>query len=252
MSYSKRIRRPSFWQLNPFQNLNNPNALFIGNPDMDPSYTDRVELNFIRRWEKLTINPAIYASTTVDYFEVARDQQVDNLFGFETGTVINRPINLDRENQYGIEVTANYRPTEALNISGEVNYYGYQQRGEFGDRSFDFDFATWSSGLRVQWDLPKDISFQTRVSYRARHKTVQMLQRGNYQGSASLSKQWNNRLTISLNTFSPNWWIVEVFRPSFQLEEDGRWTGWRSSLNIQYRFEKGAKSDQRRGRGSIR
>lgn len=252
LSYSRRIRRPQFWQLNPFRGFNDPTSLFIGNPDMDPAYTNRVELNYVQRWEKLTLNPAIYASRTSDYFEVARDQEADNIFGFESGTLLSRPINLDYEDQFGIEITLNYRPTDAITIAWDANYYGYQQRGEFGDRSFDFDFSTWTSGLRLQFDLPKDISIQAQGNYRARRKTVQILNRANYTGSFSLSKQWNDKWTLTLSTRSPIWWDSQVFRPSFVIEERGRWVGWRSMLNLQYRFEKGARASGRRNRGSIR
>ncbi|MEO0340430.1 MAG: outer membrane beta-barrel family protein, partial [Bacteroidota bacterium] len=252
LSYSRRIRRPQFWQLNPFRGFNDPTSLFIGNPDMDPAYTNRVELNYVQRWEKLTFNPAIYASRTTDYFEVARDQEATNIFGFDSGTLLSRPINLGYEDQYGIEITMNYRPTEDITIAWDANYYGYQQRGEFGDRSFDFDFATWTTGLRLQFNLPKDISIQTQGNYRARSKTVQVLNRANYAGSLSLSKQWNDKWTLTLTTRSPVWWDMQVSRPSFVLEERGRWVGWRSMVNLQYRFEKGARSNGRRNRGSIR
>jgi len=252
LSYSRRIRRPSFWQLNPFQNLSDPTTLFVGNPDMDPAYTDRLELNFVQQSEKLTFNPAVYASRTLDYFEIARDQQVENLFDFATGTIINQPINLSHENRYGIEITTNYRPTDALTLSGEVNYYGYQQRGAFGDRNFDFDFATWNGGLRFQLDLPGGLSFQSRLTYQARQKNVQMMRRATSNVVAGISKQWNDRFTLTLSTRGPNWGRVDVYRPSFTFTERGRWTGWRVGLNLQYRFEKGAKAESRESRGSIR
>ncbi len=252
LSYSRRIRRPSFWQLNPFRGLSDPTLLFIGDPDMDPAYTDRLELNFVQQPEKLTLNPAIYTSRTLDYFEIARDQQVDNLFGFETGTIIERPINLEQEIQYGVELIGNYRPSKTITFSSEFNYFGYTQRGEFGDRNFDFDFATWSGGLGLQVNFPKDISFQTRISYNGRYKTVQQLEKANSFFSASLSKKWNKRLTLTLNTWGPRWSQAELFRPSFFATYSGRWTGWRARLNVQYRFEKGAGSDRRRERGRIR
>lgn len=252
LSYSRRIRRPSFWQLNPFNGINDPTSLFTGNPDIDPAYTDRIEWNFLVRSEKLTFNPALYASQTIDYFEVVRDQIAENLFDLESGTFTSFPVNLDRENRYGIEITTNYRPNEVVNLSGEFNYYGYQQRGVFEDRSFDFDFATWTAGLRLQLDLPKDYSFQSQFSYNARQKSVQMLNKATTYISASFSKQWSKKVTLTLTARGPRWWSVEIFRPSFVMTERGRWTNWRGTINLQYRFEKGAESRSRRGRGSIR
>ena len=252
LSYSRRIRRPSFWQLNPFRGISDVSFLFIGNPDMDPAYTDRVEFNLVQRSDKLTINPAIYASTTTDYFESVVEQVEDNLFGLETGTITRQMINARRENRFGIELNTNYRPSDALNLAADFNYYGYQRRGQFEDRSFDFDFATWSAGLRMQLELPNDFSFQSRFSYDSAIKDVQSIRRAQSFWTGALSKQWNNKITLTLSTQSPRWSASNLFRPSFDQEEFFAWTGWRTSLNFQYRFEKGAGSASRRGRGSIR
>jgi outer membrane receptor protein involved in Fe transport len=252
LSFSKRIRRPSFGLLNPFGGIGDPNSIFRGNPDLDPTYTDRLEWNLIRRWEKLTINPAIYASTAVDFVSFVLDQSTENPFDLETGTINVSPVNLDRENRYGVEVNVNYRPTESINLSGEVNYYGYQQRGEVEGRSFDFDYATWSSSLRSNIDLPKDISFQAVLYYDAPFKTVQSIRAAQYYLRMGLSKQWNNKFTLTANLAAPRRNASTNTLPTFTEEEKNQWTRWRGSLNFQYRFEKGAGARARRQRGSIR
>ncbi|MEM9931703.1 MAG: outer membrane beta-barrel family protein [Bacteroidota bacterium] len=252
LSYSKRIRRPSFGLLNPFGGIGDPNAIFRGNPDLDPNYTDRLEWNLIRRWDKLTINPAVYASTTVDYFAFVVDQVTENPFGLETGIITTLPVNLDRENRYGLEVNLNYRPTESISLGGEVNYYGYQQRGEVEGRSFDFDFATWSGAFRSSINLPKDISFQSTLYYQARFKDVQTVRDPIYYLSLGLSKQWNRKFTLTANVRSPRYSLQTTTLPTFTERSEDRWTRWRASLNFQYRFENGAQARERRQRGSIR
>ncbi len=252
LSYSRRIRRPAFWQLNPFAGIGNPTTLFAGNPDLDPAYTDRVELNLVQRWEKLTVNPALYASTTTDFFNSIIEQEGENIFALSTGTIRSRAINLEREDRYGLEVTTNYRPTEKLTLSGEINYYGYRQRGRFGDRDFAFDFATWSGALRTQIQLPADIGIQARFNYNARYKDAQTIRRGQYLIDLGLTKQWNKKFTLTLNVRSPRFQVQETFRPDFRQEEYSEWTNWRTGLSLQYRFERGAGAEERRQRGSIR
>lgn len=252
ISFSKRIRRPSFGLLNPFGGIGNPNAIFRGNPNLDPNYTDRLEWNLVQRWDKLTVNPAIYVSTTVDYFAFVVDQVVENPFGLATGIITTLPVNLDRENRFGLELNVNYRPTESLNIGGEVNYYGYQQRGEVEGRSFDFDFATWSGSLRTGLDLPKDISFQSTLYYQARFKDVQVVRDPVYFLRLGLSKQWNRKFTLTANLSSPRFNNQTVTLSTFTEVEESQWTRWRGSLNFQYRFENGAQARARRQRGSIR
>ncbi|MEL6831503.1 MAG: outer membrane beta-barrel family protein [Bacteroidota bacterium] len=252
LTTSRRIRRPSFWQLNPFRGLGDPNTLFIGDPDLDPTYTDRVELNFVQRWPKFTLNPAIYGSRATDIFQFVVEQEANNPLGLTTGTILTRPINLGLEYRYGLEVLTTYRPNDVWTISGEWHYYGYEQEGQFEDRNFDFQFATWSGRLRLQTTLPGDLKLQGSFYYEARYKDVQSIRRARYDGNLGISKQWNKKLTITLNTMSPRWRRSELFRPTFTQDDYFAWTTWRTSLSLQYRFERGAASDQRRQRGSIR
>lgn len=252
LSYSRRIRRPSFWQLNPFAGLRDPNQLFIGNPDIDPAYTDRVELNFLQRFEKLTINPAIYGSRTIDFFQVYVEQVPENLFDLEAGTVLERPINLDREYQYGLELSVQYRPTDAINLSGEVNVFGYRQEGQFEEQNFDFDFLSWSSGLRMGIELPAEFEFQARVSYNAATESAQIRQLAIVNADFGLSKAWGEQFSMSLNVRGPRYRFIEGRTAAFEQRIRSWWTGWRTRLTATYRFERGAESRARRARGSIR
>ena len=45
-SYSKRINRPSFSQLNPFKWYSNPYTFYTGNPSLQPSYNHNFEFNY--------------------------------------------------------------------------------------------------------------------------------------------------------------------------------------------------------------
>ncbi len=251
LAYARRIHRPQFWQLNPFGGLRLPTGIFFGNPDIDPAYTDRLELNLVANWDKLTLNPAVYASTTSDYFQTLIEQQPDNLFGLNDGTILSRPINLQREYSYGIQLTANYRPTEALNLAGDVHYRGYRQRGDIGYRNFDFDFATWSASLRTQLKVGES-NFQLRVAYDARSEDVQTINYGTYTADASWSRKLGEKITLSVNVRSPRFFRTATFRPTFRQEDYFQWTGWRYGLSVAYRFERGAESAERRGRGRIR
>lgn len=253
LSYGRRIRRPRFWQLNTFGGIEDPTRLRGGNPDLDPAYTDRLELNLLQRWEKLTLNPAIYGSVTTDFFGSTIEQVSDNVFGLETGSLRVFPVNLDREYRYGIELTGNYRPGDALTLSGEVNYFGYQQRGEAIGRNFDLEFSTWSASLRGQLRLPHSIEFQGNLSQQGRYlETVQGGGRGWTWVDFALSKGWDNGFTLTCSARGPRFMETFIDLPSVQEEEYFRWTRWRGSVNVRYRFERGAGADARRGRGSIR
>lgn len=252
ISYGRRIRRPAFWQLNPFAGLRDPNQLFVGNPDIDPAFTDRVEINFLRRWEKLTLNPAIYASRTLDFFAEYVEQTADNLFDLDAGTVLSRPINLDEEYRYGVEMSADYRPADKFSVSGEVNVFGYQQSGIFLDRDYDYDYLSWSGRIRVSVELPAEVDFQGSLFYQAPFQDVQSTTLSFISPDFGLSKQWGESFTLSANVRGPRYRNIDFSIADFSQTNRMRWTGWRFSLTGTYRFEKGAGSEGRRQRGSIR
>ena len=51
-SYSKRLRRPRFWDLNPFYGLGDSRFNFVGNPFLDPELTDSYEIGFLSELKK--------------------------------------------------------------------------------------------------------------------------------------------------------------------------------------------------------
>ena len=52
LSFSRRIRRPSIWLLNPFPSYSDPLNLRYGNPFLLPQYSNNVELSYTRYWNK--------------------------------------------------------------------------------------------------------------------------------------------------------------------------------------------------------
>ena len=71
LSYTRRITRPNYYQLNPFKNYVDAHNSNMGNPDLKPSYSDNVSLtagfgryftlmgNFIRTKDQLTVIPIL-------------------------------------------------------------------------------------------------------------------------------------------------------------------------------------------------
>jgi outer membrane receptor protein involved in Fe transport len=64
LSYSRRINRPNFWQLNPFIDYSNPSALRKGNPNLLPETIDAAEVSFVSQFDKHTITATGYFRQT--------------------------------------------------------------------------------------------------------------------------------------------------------------------------------------------
>ena len=79
LSYSKRITRPRFWQLNPFGGIADKNNVRYGNPDLNPMYTNSFEIGTLKRWNGFTINPSVYFQRSTNIFEMITYRSPDNV-----------------------------------------------------------------------------------------------------------------------------------------------------------------------------
>ncbi|MEM0991666.1 MAG: TonB-dependent receptor [Bacteroidota bacterium] len=249
LSYSRRIRRPHFGFLNPFAGFSNPTEIFQGNPDLDPAYTHRVEWNLVQTWEKVSLNPAIYYSATEDYFEFYFEQQAD-------GLVTQTPINLALEENYGLEIIASYRPSKALSLNGEFNWFGYQQRGEFLAQNFDFAATTWNSRFTARYRFLSTFSAQARWNYQAAYQDAVSKRKAIQYADFAISKSFfDEKLTATFNlrnAFDSRWYR-SITNISGVTQTDNRaWNVRRFSVDLTYQFQQGEGGRLRNMRRSIR
>ena len=122
-SYSKRLSRPRGRFMNPAVNYASNINIFQGNPDLDPSLTDKYDIGYIKRWSKVTFNTSAYFENTKDVFSFVRSPTGDvvtpdgEVVTPAPGEVVDgtpviksSPINLGREQKFGFEFTFNYTP----------------------------------------------------------------------------------------------------------------------------------------------
>jgi outer membrane receptor protein involved in Fe transport len=121
--------------MNPATNYSSNVNIFQGNPDLDPSLTDKYDIGYIKRWDKLTFNTSAYFENTKDVFSFVRTPTGDvvNSDGIvvtpkpgETvegiPVILSRPINLGREQKFGFEFTLNYTPFKIWRINSNFNF----------------------------------------------------------------------------------------------------------------------------------
>ena len=52
LSFSRRIDRPSLNQINPIRQISTPQIVVVGNPKLNPQFTNSIELNYNRKLSK--------------------------------------------------------------------------------------------------------------------------------------------------------------------------------------------------------
>ncbi|MEL7342311.1 MAG: outer membrane beta-barrel family protein, partial [Bacteroidota bacterium] len=67
--YSRRIFRPRLWDLNPFFNPRNNFSIRVGNPNLQPEFTDSYELNSIFILKEVSFNFGVFHRYTTEVIE---------------------------------------------------------------------------------------------------------------------------------------------------------------------------------------
>ena len=210
LGFSRRISRPRARLLNPFLSRSGITNFFQGNPNLTPSYSNTVDLGFLRKWDKLTLNSSIYFQKSTD---------VVTVFPFDTGQrvsiksdddpsqnivrsvpiIIKSPINLKENNRIGGELTLSYSPSRKSRFFINTNLFNSENIGNFQGVNLDRSNFSWSSKLNAKTTLPGQIDFQLQSTYFGPRNTSLVNFKPLLFVSGALSKDiLKNRGTISI------------------------------------------------------
>ncbi|MCB0793887.1 MAG: TonB-dependent receptor [Flavobacteriales bacterium] len=163
--YSRRIYRPGLWELNPFFNITNNFNIRTGNPNLQPEYSDSYEITSILIIEKASLNASVYHLYTSEVIE-----RVSTVTDNVNTTV---PLNLGTNAATGFEFNGKCDPARWLTVSGDFNMNLFQRRGNFEERSFDFNGQKWTARLTPKFKLLKDFDVELTGNYNSGFRTVQ-------------------------------------------------------------------------------
>jgi outer membrane receptor protein involved in Fe transport len=275
IGYSRRLRRPRFWYLNPFESRSSQNVIYKGNPALIPTFTNSFDLGFLQKIGKLTLNSSIYFQHSINAIERVSRDEIRFIDGVNQVITIREPINLASEDRFGFELTTNYNPSKKVRLSGSFNVFQQESKGLYAYNKFIIDeisgdiIATpeiqdlgntnnsWFTRFNATFSLPWEIQMQNRLSYRGPRKTVQSESDGIFSANIALSKDvfkekgslvlnvsdvFNSRKRKSTN-YNPN-----KENPTSISYQESQWRVRQVSLNFTYRFNQ--KKKQQRDRRS--
>lgn len=247
ISYSRRIRRPRFWDLNPFFSFSDSRSYFSGNPNVDPEYTNSMELGHIKYWDKGSLSSSIYYRHTDGVIQRITERGLvdgDTLF-------ITKPQNLATENAYGLEVTFSYNPQKWMRVSGDVNLFRAITDGTNFGQSFESDTYTMSSRITSMITLWKELETQVRFGYRAPRETTQGRRKAMYSLDLGLSKDiWQKKATLTLSVrdaLNSRKRRYETVGPGFFREGEYQWRARITTLKLNYRINQKKRRGGKRG-----
>jgi len=262
ISYSRRIQRPRGRQLNPFNNLSSNVNIFVGNPDLNPAFTDAIDMGYIKKWSKLTLSTSLYGNKTSNSFQFVRRESGDFANGIPI--IISSPINLATEYRTGFEFTLNYSPYKWWKLNSNFNFFYNETNGDYtytdfnGNevfQNFDNSTTSWFTRFTSKITLPYKIDWQTNGTYNGPQKNAQGKSLGVFSMNLAFSKDvLKDKGTISLNVsdvFNSRKRIMETFIPGV-VDSYGemQWRERQINLSFTYRFNMQKNEREKRPKGN--
>lgn len=262
LSYSRRISRPRSRSINPFSNLSSNVSLFRGNPDIDPSMTDAIDLGFLKRWgNRVTLSSSMYFNHTTDAVQYVR--YVEEINGIDV--LITSPVNLGVRERFGFDFTLNYNPYRWWRLNGSFNLYRNETKGDYTyydlnnnlvSENFDNVAYSWFARLTSRITLPYKIDWQTNATYNAPEENAQGRSKGILHANLAFSKDvLKDKATITLNVsdvFNSRKRIFETELPVQNTYSEMQWRERQITLSFTYRFNRQKERErQQRGGGDF-
>ena len=213
----------------------------------------RQDLGYLKRFEKITVNASVYFQRATDVITfITEDTGQDTFFDGEQVSILRRtPVNLSKNDRYGLDANMNYRPTRKWNANLGLNVFNLITRGDFNGQNFDAENLSWFIRLNNKITLPASIDWQTRIFYRGPSENAQTKNKGIFSMSLALSKDlFKEKASLAFNVsdvFNSRRRISETSTPFFQSDSEFQWRVRSYNLSFTYRFNQKKKRGEGRG-----
>ncbi len=250
LGYNRRVRRPRSFFINPFPSQNSLTNLFQGNPNLDPSFSNALDLSYLNRFGKFTLSSSLFYQRSTDNFNfITEDSGQDVVIGGTSIDVIRTTVtNLGSNSRYGFDFNLSFRPNRKFNINTDLNVFQNEIRGDFNGTNFDADIFSLRARINAKYTLPCGIDWQTRLNYRGPNENAQTRTRGIFSANLAFSKDvFNDNGSISFNIsdlLNSRRRQSTTVTPTFSRENESQFRQRSFNLAFTYRFNQ--KKNQRR------
>jgi outer membrane receptor for ferrienterochelin and colicin len=189
-SYNRRIQRPSIRFLNPNIQPANNLAATIGNPELDPEYTNNYEVGYSTLVKGVMLNFTAFARNTNDAIQSVRayeDIEGQNL-------LVTRYQNIGKENAYGTSIFANINIGKlSLNGGADIFYSILDNNNPDPSARLSNEGVVVSGRMFGSYNLTKGWGLQLFSFYRGNQVQLQGSQGGFYMYSLAIRKEFNEK-----------------------------------------------------------
>lgn len=233
VNYSRRINRPSLWALAPLVNLQDPLNQRIGNPNLNPEYTDSYEVGTAKSFKDYFVTATLFHRRTTDVLSrIFIDGGVN--------TALMTWENVNTELATGIEVINQVEWGSWMDATLTGTLFYNQVQGGAENPDFDRSTMSWTLNLLTNMKIPNIATVQVLANYRGPMVRPQGIVKPFYGINAGIRREvLDGKGTVSLNVtdvFNTRRFVVEVEEESFQQTRVFDWETQIATIAFTYRF----------------
>jgi outer membrane receptor protein involved in Fe transport len=126
ISYTHRIERPDYRDMNPFINSSDPKNITSGNPNLRPEIGDKIELGYNQTFKNgATITPTLFYRGNKDDIQSYTNFYPTYKIGDSTYTnvAVSMRENIGREDNFGLSLFASIPLTQKINLRANISCF---------------------------------------------------------------------------------------------------------------------------------
>jgi len=192
--YSRRIRRPWENALNPFPRYSDEYSRMLGNPDLNPVYTDAMELNYQMNFDKMFWALETYFRHTKGQMEMVSSLATDG-----SDILISRFENLSDNNNMGFSVTGQWDPVKWFGVNVDLSVRQYYIKGVYNGEERKQDGNSWRTRETFNFTPGKNTKIQVTLRYNGANKTLISSNKGNLDAGLAIRQSFfKKKVTATL------------------------------------------------------
>lgn len=253
LNYARRIRRPNFWQLNPFVDISDPFNIRMGNINLTPESIHSFELNFNREYKQGNFMVSAYYRNSQDditrYSDTLTEEQYEALdnAAVSPNAILNTFINAEYSRRMGVELTLQQKFGEQFDIMPSVNFQYRKVKANVGMLDLNNEGFNWETQLTANYRVASKKKWLNKLAWQltGEYESPEVVPQGRtipeWRVDMGLRKDFlkNNKASLVFSVddiFNSRRWGSNLETPNFIQESYSRWNVRTFRLTFSYRF----------------
>lgn len=244
LSYSRRVDRPNYQDMNPFIYFLDSLTYRKGNPFLLPQFSHNAELSHVFKGKFIT---TLQYSRTTDVIMQILKQNTETKTTFQTAENVSQYRNL------GLSVNAPFKWTSWFNSNLFVNVFNNRYEGVYKNEPVAASYTAFMVNVTNNFTLAPGFSAELSGFYRSKGLDEMLMMNAMYQMTIGLQKtMMNGKSTLRLNIRDPFGWQKfggYMKYGDVDISLKNRWDSRQVTASFTYRFGKSTVAPSRK-RGS--